>query len=360
MDFPKNVAGIGLVNGKFVDENLTTGTPGSLIPATWGNSITSEILNVITEAGYTPDGADNTQLKSSIASLIANQTRQATETTSGTIKIATQQKVNAGTDDESAVTALKLEQRLLAALPVAGTASNLKMFIPAETKVATLTADEIIVSTAAGGRAYRLAGFNRTVNLALAGAGGTDNGAVVANGYVALYAIYNPTTAASALMAVNATGVLAPRTYAGGAMPAGYTASALVSVLLTNAAGQFRIAYQMGRQITFENRILYSTTVGSTVMTGVNIAVHVPVNATHVGLYMSALQTQAGNGVGISVAPLASGAFQVATAAASVSGEVSSGSVSVQMPLLVSQTLYVTFSNNNAGSFNLVAGSYRI
>ena len=273
MDYPKNVPGIGLVNGKFVDENTTTGTPGSLIPAVWGNSVTTEILNVITEAGNTPDVADTAQLKKSIVSLIANQTKQATETTQGLMKIATQQKVSAAIDDESAVTALKLEQRLLAALPVAGTATNLKMFIPAETKVATLTADEIIVSTAAGGRAYRLAGFNRTVNLALAGAGGTDNGAVVANGYVALYAIYNPTTATSALMAVNATGAVAPTIYAGASRPAGYTASALVSVVPTNASGQFRIAYQMGRQVTFENKALYSSTVGSTAMIGVNIAI---------------------------------------------------------------------------------------
>lgn len=359
MDFPKSVPGIGLVNGKFVDEDATTGTPGSLIPAVWGNSVTTEILNVITEAGNTPDAADTAQLKKSIVGLIASQTKQATEAAAGLMKIATQAKVTAATDDESAVTPLKLEQRLLTALPVAGTASNLKMFVPAETKVATLTADEVIVSTATGGRAYRLANFNKAVNLALAGAGGTDNGAVVANGYVALYAIYNPTTATSALMAVNATGGVVPSIYAGASRPAGYTASALVSVLPTNASGQFRIAYQLGRQVTFENRVLYSSTVGSTAMTGVNIAGYVPPNATQVSLYLAAMQTQVGLGVGISVAPLASGAYIVGTAWASVSNQVSSTNMSVQMPLLVQQTMYVTFVNNTAGSFNIVAGSYR-
>ncbi|WP_285417333.1 hypothetical protein [Pseudomonas sp. efr-133-TYG-5] len=359
MDFPKSVPGIGLVNGKFADENIVTGTPGSLIPAAWGNNVTSEILGVITEAGNTPDEADSAQLKKSIVSLIANQTRQATEATQGSVKIATQQKVAAATDDESAVTPLKLEQRLLTALPLAGAATNLKMFIPADSKIATMTADEIIVSTVLG-RSYRLSNFNRTINLAAAGAGGTDNGAVVANGYVALYAIYNPSTATSALMAVNSTGVVAPRIYSSTSMPAGYTASALVSVLATNAAGQMRVAYQMGRQITIENRVLYNTTVGSTVMTGVNIAGYVPPNATHVGLYMSAMQTQAGIGVGMSVAPLASGAFQVATASAAVSNQFSTTSTSVMMPLLVQQTIYVTFANTNAGGFNIVTGSYYI
>ncbi|KJH87586.1 hypothetical protein UG46_05955 [Pseudomonas fluorescens] len=233
------------------------------------------------------------------------------------------------------------------------------MFIPAETKVATLTSDEIIVSTAAGGRAYRLANFNKAVNLALTGAGGTDNGAVVANGYVALYAIYNPSTATSALMAVNATGGVVPNIYAGASRPAGYTASALVSVLPTNALGQFRIAYQLGRQVTFENRILYSSTSGSTAMTGLNIAGHVPPNAIHVSLYLAAMQTLSGSGVGISVAPLASHAYIAGTALASVTNEASTTNMSVQMPLLVQQTIYVTFASNTPGSFNIVAGSYR-
>ncbi len=51
MDYPKSVPGVGLVSAKFVDENPATGTPGSLIPAQWGNSVTQEILNVILGAG---------------------------------------------------------------------------------------------------------------------------------------------------------------------------------------------------------------------------------------------------------------------------------------------------------------------
>ncbi|WP_310650546.1 hypothetical protein [Pseudomonas sp. FW305-28] len=62
MDYPKSVPSAGLVNGKFVDENPLMGTPGSLIPARWGNSVTDEVLNVIDEAGLNPNEADSTQL----------------------------------------------------------------------------------------------------------------------------------------------------------------------------------------------------------------------------------------------------------------------------------------------------------
>jgi hypothetical protein len=62
VDFPISVPSIGLVDGKFVDEDPLLGTPGSLIPAVWGNSITEEVLNVITAAGLLPDEENLTQL----------------------------------------------------------------------------------------------------------------------------------------------------------------------------------------------------------------------------------------------------------------------------------------------------------
>lgn len=62
MDYPISVPSVGLVGGKFVDEDPLGGTPGSLIPAQWGNGVTDEILNVIKAAGLTPDELTNTQL----------------------------------------------------------------------------------------------------------------------------------------------------------------------------------------------------------------------------------------------------------------------------------------------------------
>ncbi|AUG39477.1 phage tail protein [Pseudomonas chlororaphis] len=68
MDYPKSVPSVGLVNGRFVDEDPLAGTPGSLIPASWGNSVTQEILGVVQAAGMTPDEGANDQLLGALRS----------------------------------------------------------------------------------------------------------------------------------------------------------------------------------------------------------------------------------------------------------------------------------------------------
>ncbi|CAM3377368.1 phage tail protein [Pseudomonas floridensis] len=69
MDYPKSVPGVGLVSGKFIDENPATGTPGSLIPAQWGNSVTQEILNAMAAGGEQPDEGRADQLAKAIAQI---------------------------------------------------------------------------------------------------------------------------------------------------------------------------------------------------------------------------------------------------------------------------------------------------
>jgi hypothetical protein len=70
MDYPKSVPSVGLVNGRFVDENPVAGSPGSLIPAVWGNAVTQEILSVVAGAGMAPLEADTGQLLKAIQALI--------------------------------------------------------------------------------------------------------------------------------------------------------------------------------------------------------------------------------------------------------------------------------------------------
>lgn len=71
MDYPKSVPGVGLVGGKFVDENTATGQQGSLIPSAWGNAVTDEISNVIKDAGDEPAEGDVSQLQKAIRKIVA-------------------------------------------------------------------------------------------------------------------------------------------------------------------------------------------------------------------------------------------------------------------------------------------------
>ncbi|MFJ4143535.1 phage tail protein [Pseudomonas sp. NPDC089734] len=74
MDYPKNVTGVGLVNGKFVDEDVVSGTPGSLIPASWGNGVTDELLAVIQAAQLDPNEEDLDQLLEAIRYIVQDDT----------------------------------------------------------------------------------------------------------------------------------------------------------------------------------------------------------------------------------------------------------------------------------------------
>lgn len=75
MDYPKSVPNVGLVDGKFIDENTVTGAVGSLIPSAWGNAVTDEILTVIKAAGIVPSEGETDQLLKAIrgSSMFATQ-----------------------------------------------------------------------------------------------------------------------------------------------------------------------------------------------------------------------------------------------------------------------------------------------
>lgn len=115
MDFPKSVPSVGLVDGKFVDEDVVAGTPGSLIPAQWGNAATEEILNVIESAGLTPDEDNNAQLlaavNAKIAAAIPTAPPDASTTVKGLVELATSLETQTGTDTQRAITPAALTAR---------------------------------------------------------------------------------------------------------------------------------------------------------------------------------------------------------------------------------------------------------
>ncbi len=137
---------------------------------------------------------------------------------------------------------------------VVGTARNVSMNVNAASATASLAADEIIVQTAIGGLQYKIQNFSRGINLSIVGAGGMNAGSAPVTGFVAIYAILNTSSGQTSLLAVNTTGAVAPEV-CGVTMPAGYTASALVSVWRT-ASSQFVVGQQLDRMV-----VIFPTTV---------------------------------------------------------------------------------------------------
>ncbi|NOK53488.1 phage tail protein [Burkholderia thailandensis] len=223
---------------------------------------------------------------------------------------------------------------------------------------ATLTADEIIVESALGGAAYKLANFNKTINLATTGAGGMDTGSAPVSGYVALYAIYNPTTGASALLARNATSAVQPNVYGGANMPSGYTASALVSVWPTNGSGQFIVGAQVDRAISIPSVTVLTTSTTQASPTALSISGAVPPNARKVSGTMSVSSTSSTPNSSIIVYAASTGVgIQGLNNSVSASGGISTNYK--DLPITVSQTLYYT-ATSSAGTptFTMGVASY--
>jgi len=166
--------------------------------------------------------------------------------------------------------------------PAVCSSCKVVMSVPAASYAAYLTADEIVTKSMLGAPAQILANFDQMINLATTGAGGMDTGAPPDSGFVAIYAIYNPLTGVSALLATNATTTMAPSVYAGGYMPSGFTESALVSVWPTSSTGQFIIGYQSGRTVYLEITQVLMTATQEDAYTALTISGAVPLNAKYV------------------------------------------------------------------------------
>ncbi len=260
-------------NGEFTDGNVAAGVPPTILPAEWFNTLQRELIKVVQEGGLTLDPNDDTQILAALNKLFLQSGNNLSE-----IKAAGPTAVAAALANLGLGDAAHLPQLT----GVVGTSRNAKISIPSASATATFTADELIVQAALGGRQYKLSSFNKSVNLTITGAGGMDTGTVPVAGFVALYAIYNPTTQASALLAVNVTLVTAPEIYGGANMPVGYTASALVSVWATNGSGQFIPGFLTGRNLIFmANAVITSSSIPATI-TALSLATAIPLNAVDV------------------------------------------------------------------------------
>ncbi|KPD17311.1 tail protein [Burkholderia sp. ST111] len=215
------------------------------------------------------------------------------------------------------------------------------MNVATASATATLTADEIVVETALGGLRYCLASFNKTINLATTGAGGMDTGTAPVSGFVALYAIYNPTSGASALLATNAA-TKQGNVYGGANMPAGYTASALVGVWPTNGSSQFIVGYQADRAFYCVQATALSTSTPQASLTSLTLTSTVPANAKSVQGNINPTATGSTATQGIQVAASSSG---IATQASQITATSANQLLSAyNLPIITAQTIYYVWT----------------
>ena len=258
-----------------VSGSITSGaiTTSGLITANGGIATSSIAGNPSFTGGLTvPSGETLT---------VGGNTVVDTLTVSGLITANAGIDVAGGTLTVPNATATNEPPTMAQASGVVGATRNLRGYLSVAGTSVTFTADEIIEEEALGGVRFCRPSFNQTLDIATTGAGGMDTGAAPVSGYVAIYAIYDPSTGADSILATNATSAVAPEVYGGGHMPAGYTASALISVWPTNASGQLIVGLQVGRRISRQ----IATALSSNLVvgwSGISVSGIVPPNAKSV------------------------------------------------------------------------------
>ncbi|MBW5868570.1 phage tail protein [Yersinia enterocolitica] len=232
------------------------------------------------------------------------------------------------------------------------------MSVTAASATATFTADQLTVTTGLSGQPYLLTSFSKTINLATTGAGGMDTGTVPAAGFVALYAIYNPTTQVSALLAVNTTSVLAPEVYGGANMPSGYTASALVSVWRT-ASSQFIIGYQTDRKIIFTSAIAINGNTQQASYAATSLVAIVPVNAKTVSGTRGVASTSGGAAIKNYVASSASGLAEQPMSGGTAAANIDMHIAFLDLPIITPQTIYyLATASTGTMTMSIVVNGY--
>jgi hypothetical protein len=136
-------------------------------------------------------------------------------------------------------------------------------------------------------------------------------------------------------------------------MPAGYTASALISVWPTNASGQFKVAFQRGRRLSFAVAQFLSTTTSTVVLTPLAITV-VPLNAVSIGGVVVATSNTGGN-LGVAVAADSTGVgFQ------NTNSDSTRATGNFNLDLLTPQNFYFSTSGTGTANFTGSISSYVI
>lgn len=300
--------------GLFTEGSPAGGVPATVVTDDWMNDVQENLIALLTAAGITPTKGRAADVMDSIRTL------------TGSI-VGSVRKLSAN----------------------CATASASLQFI----------ADEVILESALGGQSYKIAAFNKILNLASVGLNGMDAGTAPASGWVAVYAIYNPTTKVYGLLASNATSAKQSEVYSGSNMPAGFTASCLLSVVPTNASSQFDLMTVRDREVHVLSTYIYTT---QSIVTRLAItAMNVPLNAVMVSGTIEASCTAASR-----VGTLVSDGDVGLAGLKSVIADVTAGGNAVapyqDVAVGPSKTIALTTSINGSGTatYRVAVSGYKI
>ncbi len=322
----------------FTRGNPQTGTPATDLDDDYFDMLQEELCGVVEASGASLEKGRNDQLLTALRALLLSR-----KNPFGDIK-----------SDGTVKTALENLQLRESFTGVVGQAVNQKMSVATASASATFTADQVIVGESLSGKQYRLSSVNKTINLTTTGAGGMDTGSAPASGWVAIYLIYNPTTDTSALLAQDVTSIIAPTVYGGANMPAGYTASALVSVWGTTSGALLKIGYQRGRKFATQRVDVLSTSSNPGGYTPISLTNAIPKNAATCTGYVFC---NTGEGDGYAAASIASDTQDVGYFQAYAGLSRSTG-VDFYYELLIQnpQTIYYTFTWTTSSVSSLTVG----
>jgi len=303
--------------GAFKNRSTPTSQDGSYLESDWANDWSGFFEALLTKSGVTPNNVVDTATSSQYLFALETYARA----------------ISNG---------------------VVGETRNLRASLTSSSASLNFTADEIILETSVGALQYRIGGFNKIVNLSTTGAGGMDTGSAPASGWVAVYAIYNPTTNVQSILATNVTNTIAPSIYGGSNLPTGYTATALISVWRTNSSGIFQIGHQRGRKFVTPRVDVLTANSNPGGYTAIGLSQAVPQNAVTCTGYAFC---NSGTGAGAATLVLASdtsgsGFFQ---AYAGTTGAIGTD-IYFEMLLPVVQNIYYQFSWTTSGVSNALVG----
>lgn len=254
---------------------------------------------------------------------------------------------------------VEIDSRIKPSTGVVGLSRNLSASLASPSSSLTLVADEIVVENGAfGSGQYLLTFLNRTVNLSTLGVGGMDVGTAPISGFVGIYLIYNPSLANSAtnpaLLAQNATSGALGNLYGGTNMPAGYTASALVSVWQTNASGLMTIGYQINRTINTPTITLVNNG-QATAYTSFSLSAAIPANAK---TFNGQLAAQGASSTSVYISALSTPLAEKRVGGYTGAGVQPPAAPFFDQPIIVSQTAYYYQIGTNANGIQVYSTGY--